>query len=65
MQQLIERRITNTPTDVPQVRSNCGLSLKRGETSSVAGLKTSLNNPDAALTSLRREKGGLYVSLCN
>jgi len=44
MQQLRDRRITNTPTDVPQVRSNCGLSLNREETLSVAGLKTSLNN---------------------
>lgn len=50
MQQLRERRLTNTPTDVPQVRSNCGLSLNREETLSVAGLKTSLNNPNATLT---------------
>lgn len=62
MQQLRDRRITNTPTDVPQVRSNCGLSLNKEETLSVTGLKTSLNNPDAAITSLRREKGGYMLA---
>jgi hypothetical protein len=75
MQQLEERN-TYTPTDIPHIRSNCGLILKRTETSvhavstygaairvcdvnwrngleetlSVSGLKTSLNNSDAALT---------------
>jgi len=52
MQQLRERRLTNTPTVIPHDRSNCGLSLNVVETPSVAGLKTSLNNPDAALTGL-------------
>jgi len=49
MQKLRERN-TYTPTDVPQVRSNCGLSLNnpKGLKDSAAGLKTSLNNPDAA-----------------
>jgi len=41
-------RDTYTPTDVPQVRSNCGLLLNKEETLSVAGLKTPDNNPDAA-----------------
>ncbi len=50
MQQLGERRLTDTPTNIPHVRGNCGLSLNREETLSVAGLKTSFNNPDAALT---------------
>jgi len=51
MQKLRERRLTNTPTDVPQVRSNCGLSLNSPEgRDSTTGLKTFLNNPDAALT---------------
>lgn len=50
MQKLRERGITNTPTNIPHVRSNCGLLLNREETLTVAGLKTSLNNPDAALT---------------
>jgi len=45
MQQLGERRLTNTPWDVPQVPGNCGLSLNREETFSVADLKTSLNTP--------------------
>ena len=50
MQKLRERRLTNTPANVPQVRSNCGPSLNREETLSVTGLKTFFNNPDAALT---------------
>jgi hypothetical protein len=46
MQQLAKRTNTNTPTDAPQVRSNCGLSLNKVETLSVANLKTSANNLD-------------------
>ena len=45
-------RDTYTPTDIPQVRSNCGLLLNREETLSVADLKTPDNNPDAAPTGL-------------
>ncbi|MQY53207.1 MAG: hypothetical protein GH154_02230, partial [Firmicutes bacterium] len=49
MQKLRKRRLTNTPTDTPQVRSNCGLSLNSPEgRDSVADLKTFLNNSDAA-----------------
>ncbi len=48
--QKLEERNTYTPTDIPQVRSNCGLSLNREETLSVSGLKTSSNTSDAALT---------------
>ena len=51
MQKLRERRITNTPTVITHDRSNCGLSLNSPEgRDSVAGLKTSLNSPDASLT---------------
>lgn len=51
MQKLRERRLTNTPTVIPHDRSNCGLLLNSSEgRDSVADLKTSLNNPDAALT---------------
>lgn len=49
--QTLGDRNTYTPTDVPQVRSHCGRSLNRPEgRDRVADLKTSLNNPDAALT---------------
>jgi hypothetical protein len=52
MQQLRERRLTDTPWDVAQVPCNCGLSLNSPERvrDSVAGLTTSLNIPDATLT---------------
>lgn len=49
MQQL-EGRNTYTPTDIPHIRSNCGLALNRVETLSVSGLKTSSNISDAVLT---------------
>jgi hypothetical protein len=49
MQKLKQRTITNTPTDAPQVRSNCGLSLNREETLSVPDLKTCFNNPEVDL----------------
>ncbi len=49
MQQLAKRRKTNTPTDAPQVRSNCGLPLNKEETLSVAGSKTSANNLEVDL----------------
>ena len=49
MQQLAKRTKTNTPTDAPQVRSNCGLSLNKEETLSVASLKTYANNLDVDL----------------
>ena len=52
MQKLVGRN-TYTPTDAPQVRGNCDLSLNREETLSVADLKTSSNNSDAALTANR------------
>ncbi|MCX6088740.1 MAG: RNA-guided endonuclease IscB [Caldiserica bacterium] len=54
IKQKLSRRNTYTPMVIPQDRSNCGLSLNREETLSVAGLKTLDNNPDAALT----PKGG-------
>ena len=52
-QQLLTRRITDTPTD-SLVRSNCGLSLNKEETLSAAGLKTVNNNPEENLLSGRR-----------
>ncbi len=61
MQKLRERRITNTPTVITHDRSNCGLSLNSPEgRDSVAGLKTSLNSPDASLTASPAllQKGG-------
>jgi len=48
--QKLRKRNTYTPTVIPQDRSNCGLSLNREETLSVAGSKTFLNNSDADLT---------------
>lgn len=56
MQQLAKRTITNTPTDAPQVRSNCGLPLNKEETLSVAGSKTCANNLDV---DLHQHTGGL------
>jgi len=51
MQKLRERD-TYTPQSVPQALGNCGLSLNssKGLRNSVADLKTSFNNSDAALT---------------
>ena len=48
MQKLGSENI-NTPTDAPQVRSNCGLWLNREETLSAASKKTFYNNPDVDL----------------
>ena len=56
MQKLAKRRKTNTPSDAPQVRSNCGLSLNKEETLSVAGLKTYANNLEV---DLHQHTGGL------
>ncbi len=61
MQQLEERN-TYTPTDIPHVSGNCGLSLNREETLSVLGLKTSFNNSDAALTAIEHAEQNLSVS---
>ncbi len=52
--QKLEERNTYTPTNIPQVRGNCGLVLNREETLSVSDLKTSSNNSDAALTGFRK-----------
>ena len=51
--QKLERRDTYTPTDTPLVRSNCGLSLNREETLSVADLKTLSNNPEVDNSSIQ------------
>jgi hypothetical protein len=48
MQKLGSENI-NTPTDAPQVRSNCGLWLNREETLSATSKKTFYNNPDVDL----------------
>ena len=50
--QKLEERDTYTPTNIPHVRSNCGLALNREETLSVPNLKTSSNSSDAALTAM-------------
>ncbi len=63
MQQLEERN-TYTPTDIPHVRSNCGLLLNRKETFSVPGLKTSSNNSDAAPTGFGSSRTGLSSICC-
>ncbi len=55
--QKLEERNTYTPTDIPHIRSNCGLVLNREETLSVSGLKTSSNNSDAAITAVKIKKG--------
>ena len=44
--QKLERRNTYTPTDAPQVRSNCDLVLNKEETLSVPNLKTLSNSSD-------------------
>ena len=53
MQKLVGRN-TYTPTDAPQVRGNCDLSLNREETLSVPGSKTPSNNLDVDYSSGRR-----------
>ena len=63
MQKLRQRtNKKNTPTDASQVRVNCGLSLNREETLSVADLKTRLNNPDVNLP--QQHAGGLKAVVC-
>ncbi len=61
--QKLEERNTYTPTDIPHVRSNCGLPLNREETLSVSGLKTSSNSSDAALIAMEHAKQNLRVSV--
>ena len=46
MQTLRKRTLKNTPTDTSLVRGDCGLSLNRDESLSVADLKTFFNNPE-------------------
>ncbi len=54
MQQLLTRRLTNTPTDASLIRSNCGLPLNRDQSLSAAGLETVNNNPEENPLSGRR-----------
>ena len=63
MQKLVERN-TYTPTDIPHVRSHCAQSLKvlRGR-DGVAGLKTSSNSSDAALTAREQATQNSRVSV--
>ncbi|MBA7528518.1 hypothetical protein ES705_20705 [subsurface metagenome] len=64
MQKLRKSRITNTPTVITHDRSNCGLSLNSPEgRGSVAGIKTSLNSPDASLTARGHAGQNLRVSV--
>ena len=60
--QKLEERNTYTPTDIPHIRSNCGLALNREETLSVSGLKTSSNLSDAALIATEHAKQNTSVS---
>jgi hypothetical protein len=60
--QTLERRNTYTPTDIPHIRSNCGLALNREATLSVPGLKTLFNPSDAALTATGQAGQDLRVS---
>ena len=61
MQKLRERN-TYTPTDIPHVRGNCDSRLKSPEgRGRAASLKTSFNNPDAALTGLETPGQDLRV----
>ncbi|GAG72561.1 unnamed protein product [marine sediment metagenome] len=63
MQKLKERN-TYTPTVIPHDCSNCGLPLNSPEgRDSVAGLKTSFNSSDAALTGFR-DSGTELESIC-
>ena len=61
MQQLEERN-TYTPTDITHVRGNCGQILKKEETLSVSGLKTSFNNSDASLTATEHAEQNMSIS---
>jgi len=64
MQKLRKSRITNTPTVITHDRSNYGLSLNSPEgRGSVAGIKTSLNSPDASLTARGHAGQNLRVSV--
>lgn len=66
MQKLKQRTEKNTPTDAPQVRSNCGLSLNKEETLSVANSKTCFNIPDVDLPSHTKGlKANVYVISAN
>lgn len=64
MQTLRKRTKKNTPTDISQVRSNCGLPLKEGRSADgVADSKTFFNNPDATLTASEEAGQNLRVSV--
>ncbi|MCL4325637.1 MAG: hypothetical protein M1481_02230 [Candidatus Thermoplasmatota archaeon] len=47
--QKLDQRNTYTPTNAPQIRSNCDHALNRPETISVHVLKTHSNNPNVSL----------------
>lgn len=57
MQQLSERRLTYTPTNAPQVRSNCDSVFKQScsRRDSEQSFKTFDNTSDEALTSEYRK----------
>jgi hypothetical protein len=60
--QKLDRRDTYTPTDIPQVRSNCDLLLNGEETLSVTDLKTPSNNPEVDYSSIQEAlKAYVYV----
>jgi hypothetical protein len=61
--QKLEERNTYTPTDAPQVCSNCDLALNREKTLSVPDLKTSSNNSEVD-NSQRRNRIREYLFMC-
>lgn len=61
--QKLEKRNIYTPTDTSQVRGNCDPLLNREETLSVAGLKTSSNNPEVNLPVHSRDLQSLIYVL--
>ena len=58
--QKLDQRNTCTPQDASLVLGNCDLQLNREETLSVAGSKTSSNNPEV---NLLQHAGGLIAAV--
>ena len=54
--QKLETRNTYTPTNTPQVRSNCDSELNKEEILSVQNLKTVSNNPDVDQSGLNQKQ---------
>ncbi len=58
--QKLDQRKTCTPRDASLVSGNCDLQLNKEETLSVAGSKTSSNNPEV---NLLQHAGGLTAAV--